>query len=647
MARPRTLILPLLVLGVGIAACAREPNVEERAVYVYSPRACPVAQSTAYSVLYAGGDFQPSQENAPIARLFLSDVGRAMTAFPEATRSIVVDVSQQRPEQEGEALRWWGFAEVPKAGPVNVLVWPVRETCDLTRNVDVRAGSTLAVFGRHLMVAGGTRDDGSNPLTFVGDLSTGILEGLDLGLLVKRTRPSITPFRADSEELPSAALVAGGEDAAGEPLDNAEIYVPKVGAAGDLGDFDRTSVRFADARKDHGAVVLASGATALIGGTGRNGKPLRSIEVIDPVSRQSRSDGLRQLAIARTNPAVLRLANGEIMVAGGTDAQGGVKAIEWFPPDLRADSKLTSVKRPADLVTGRERAIVPLPAGGALAVVAPEDKNATNFQTVFVISSEGGIEPGIPVDPAELDSVRLFDGAGGAPVLWTGKRWLRWQPWYGAFEAITDAPPSGPSTTAIASGDSGLALWLEERTAEGQPVGMYVAGWRFAARPRFDAVNSALLVDTSVGLVPDRIPGVGRSVSFDPARGLVLGTGAAVFVPDLTFADFRVELDIVSAAPEIVLRPEGSSGVRRIGTAGDVELLPELAIGGAACAFGGSATKTLAVERRGKEVRVILDGREERTCPAELDASGRVSLGLRGAGGTASTGARNLRVIRR
>src|SRR5262245_52979013 len=45
--------LGVMALGAG---CSRDPDIVERPVYVYSPRACPVAQSDAFSVLYASGD---------------------------------------------------------------------------------------------------------------------------------------------------------------------------------------------------------------------------------------------------------------------------------------------------------------------------------------------------------------------------------------------------------------------------------------------------------------------------------------------------------------------------------------------------------------------------------------------------------------
>ena len=108
--------------------------------------------------------------------------------------------------------------------------------------------------------------------------------------------------------------------------------------------------------------------------------------------------------------------------------------LEWFSADAKAHTK-----RSQPLVAGDERAFVPLEGGGVLAVVRPST-GVTDFKTVCVISADGVIEPALPIDPATLDTVRLFPGSGGAPVLWTGRRWLRWQPWFGAFQPIADAP---------------------------------------------------------------------------------------------------------------------------------------------------------------------------------------------------------------
>lgn len=609
------------ILGLGLAAgaspgCTLEPTVEERRLVVYSPRSCPVAQSEAFSVIYGNGDFDDTQ--SAISSLYLREVGSTLSELPAKTRSVIVDVSHP-----AHSVDWRGTAEVPPSGPINVLVWPGGETCRLTRNVEPRTDVTLGVFGRHIMVAGGSLI-GQVPHTFVGDLSTGIVEPLAFGVGTRRSRPTITAFRTSANQDPSPALVAGGEDPDRQSaLGTAEVYLPKAGAVGDLGDFTREKIDLSEPRTRHGAVVLSTGETLLVGGTGQFGAPLGTMEIVDPKTRQFRTNGVALLAVPRNSPTVLRLASGEILVAGGFNRSNQpVPTLEWFSADASRPTK-----RPVDLVTGRERAFVPLEAGGALAVVVPSS-GAADFKTVWVISADGTLEPGLPIDPATLDKVRLFHGTDGSPVLWTGQRWLRWQPWFAAFQPIPDAPANGPGGPAIVSGDSGLALWLDDRI-EGQ---LYVTGYRFATRSRYGAVRNPLLVESTVGLAPDRVTGTpGSSIRFDETSGLELGPGASAFVTDVSYADVSVELDTVGA-PAVVLRQEDGR---------------ELSVGGAECPFARSPTSSLRVDRTGRQVRFSLDGNDSRLCATELTEGARVSIGVRGTDGAGASFARNLRITRR
>ncbi len=615
--RPKA--LPLIAL---LAACSRDPRIEERSVVVYSPRSCPVSQESAYTVMYAAGDFEPAEDRPAASSLFLRDVGTVLGEFPSATKSVIVDVSQP-----GRDVEWRGYREtIPKAGTVNVLVWPGGESCWLSRNVDRRQDATLGVFGDHFLVAGGKLIDGAQvPRTYVGDLTTGVVERLELGLATRRSRPSVTGFSMSAEDV-TGALVAGGKDPdSGAPLDTAEVYLPSSGGA--IGDFDRTRINLSEPRAEHGAVVLATGETLLVGGVG-DGKLVNTMEIVDPRTKRARIDGVALLSVPRVRPTVLRLASGEILVAGGLDARGiPVPTLEWFSADASRPTK-----RPVDLVSGRERAFVPLASGGALAVIIPE--NATpDFKTVWVISADGSLEPGVPVDPASLDTVRLFEGAESAPMLWTGKRWMRWQPWFGAFQTVADAPETGPALDAIANGDSGLALWIEDRIENGQFAGMYVTGFRFATRTRFAAVPKPLLVDGPGQLAPDRLAGIaGSSIRFDRDQGLVMGPGASAFLTDVSFADFDLDVDVTAAAPSIVLRDESGR---------------ELEVGGASCAFAQGAQRHVAVRRSGRSVVVRADEGEERTCPTELEPGARVAIGVRGSQATGLSGARNLIVTRR
>ena len=402
--------------------------------------------------------------------------------------------------------------------------------------------------------------------------------------------------------------------------------MPSPGALGDLGDFARERIDLAEARTRHGAVVLATGETLLVGGVGQFGQPLATLEIVDPVTRRSRTNDSALLKVPRSNPTVLRLASGEIMVAGGFNRSNErVPTIEWFS----ADAKVATFT-PRDLVPGRERSFIALEGGGALAVVVPE-AGATDIQTVWVISAQGTIEPGTPIDPAILDRSRLFQGTEGAPVLWTGQRWLRWQPWFAAFQPIPDAPdPSmypAPSVPGIANGDNGLALWLDDTV----PNQLFVRGYRFGTRSRFGAVPPHLLIEGTSGLAPDRITGTpGSAIRFDPVSGLELGLGASAFVTDVTYADVSIELASSSAA--LVLREETGR---------------ELTVGGAECPFAVPPVLSLRVKRVGRQVQYSIDGADLRTCRTELSDAARVAIGVRGTNNSGSSFARDLRITRR
>ena len=614
---------------VGLAyACTPSPEVEQRAVVLHAPSACPVSQSDASSVFYAGGDFEPASGAPPSASVFLRDIGRTLSGLPEQTRALHVDVSDHDDV-------WRGLADVPSHGAIDVLVWPARSSCRLSANVEQRTSMSFGVFGRHFMIAGGRSMDGTQvPHTYVGDLASGVVQQLTFGMSTRRSRASVTEFRAPSDPPgASVALVAGGHDPDSgtsevpyRPIATAEVYVPRIGAPGDVGDFEEAHIDLSEPRTRHGAVALATGETLLVGGRGPSG-PLHTMEIVDPAKRRARTSGVALMSVARQDPTVLRLANGEILVAGGLDVRGNeVATLEWFAPDASHASK-----RAVDLVTGRDRAFVPLGAGGALAVVRPPEGASPDFKTVWVISADGTLEPGVPIDPSTLDTVRLFAGAEGAPALWTGRAWLRWSAWTGSFEPIADATPattSGPSLEAIGNGDPGLALWLDD---DGHALD--ITGFRFATRSQYDPVPKPLLVAGTEHFVPDRLASAtGSAIRFEPERGLVLGSGASAFLTDVTFADFELHLDVTGNAPTVVLRPEGS---------------PELEVGGAWCAFGQTASQRLDIVRTGRHVTVSVDGGPERACPAPLAPNTRVALGLRGSNATVTSSARNLRLYRR
>jgi hypothetical protein len=394
-------------------------------------------------------------------------------------------------------------------------------------------------------------------------------------------------------------------------IDDAEVYASNGRSPG---DFDRNPIPLGDPRAAHGAVVLATGETLLVGGVGADGvHVLDTLEIVDPITRSARTQSLATLTVARKNPIALRLASGEILVAGGFDDQGApVSRLDWLSGDAK------TVVRQRDLVARAHHAFTPLAGGGALAVIAP-DAGDTNFQSVWVISRDGAIDPATPL-AVSLGDVRLFPGAEGSPRLWTGAQWMKWDPWLGSFSLPSDL--LGPSNAAIASPDLGLAMWLDPSTSQ-------LTAYRFDARGAFSSLPPSLLATDTQFTVPDRLvladaTPTTSAIAFSPSTGLSLATGASVFVADTTYADVTIDVDAPSAAPPIVvLRDERGA---------------ELEVGGASCLIG-SAQSALHVARTGATVTA-----NGTTCTGTLRADARVSIGVRGAANGSL--ARNLRVVR-
>src|SRR5881628_3326887 len=167
-------------------------------------------------------------------------------------------------------------------------------------------------------------------------------------------------------------LVAGGRDAAGQPLASAEIYDPATGAytllasplpapvwghtATRLDDgtvliaggqrgaryrraaqlFDPASDTFAaltpmsTPRGRHTATLLRDGRVVVIGGTDGVG-PLASLEIYDPTTRTF-SLAPSALEGARQDHTATLLPDGRVLVAGGSNASGALESAELYDP---------------------------------------------------------------------------------------------------------------------------------------------------------------------------------------------------------------------------------------------------------------------------------------------------------------------------
>jgi hypothetical protein len=259
-------------------------------------------------------------------------------------------------------------------------------------------------------------------------------------------------------------------------------------------------------------------------------------------------------------------------------------------------------------------------------VIAPPAGAPAGFQNVWVVDADCAIEPATAISGA-LSRPVLFGGAGGAPVLWTGDRWLRWAPFDAAFEPL-DVLEQVPVLIddATASPDTGLAMWLDT-TAQS------LVALRFDVRGEYSTVPPAMLTADASEMAPDRLAGAGVAAFDTTIGGLVLAPGASAFLTDRTYADVAIDVDAPTGEPVLVVLRD--------------ELGQELEVGGASC-FGASAPgiSSVHVERRGASVTWSVAGGPSSVCGASVGASARLSLGLRGVSSASRSVARDLRVSR-
>jgi len=575
-------------------ACTKTPTVVTRTVTAYVPATCDVSGSP-YAVYTATGDFDPAA--AIEQTLAPSALGAVLGGFPPDARVLLANVS-------ANDANWRGIADVPASGDVDLLLWPLGAPCALTGSIGVRTGSSLGAIDRgHALLTGGTGGGGNPaPTTFVIDLTNGATTAAEDGLLTARSGATATRYAG-------GVVVAGGIRASdGSALDNAEVFV--TGLHG-VGDFDHMQIPLSGPRTSHGAVTLVDGTTLLVGGTtSANGPPTASLEIVDAASHSARTEGLTSLAVARANPKVLRLASGEVLVAGGTDANGAVvTTLEWLAPDASKASKAT-----ATLVGSTNEDFVALSGGGALAVIAPPPGEPT-FVSAWVIAADGALQSGPPLG-ALTANVRLFPAPAGGALLWTGDlgRWLVWSSWSATFSSLSSATRGPPDATTLASPDVGLAMWLDAPQ-------LSVVGLRSGVASEYATFVSPLLATDTSSMAPDQL-----GLAFDATHGLTLEGDQTAFIADATYDGVSIDFDVpAGTAADVVFRDE-------LGT--------DHVVGETPCAF--AAAPTIHVERDGADI--VVGGT---TCSGFLPADSRVTVGFRASLRAATSAVRNVRVVRR
>lgn len=588
----------LSALAVSLAAaCHEDSQVTTRTVTAWVPAACPVDGKGLATYLALGdydGNRQPSVHP-------LSAVGTNLPEVDTRARELVLSASES-------AGTWEGLAAMPPSGDVNVLVLPHLSPCGLSERVGSRTGSTLAPIGPgRAMIVGG--DANPLPPTYVADLTTGA---------VTRAQPDVQPARFGATVTPfgDGALVAGGVSADGIIQGNAQVYSPA------LGGFDTArTITLSGTRAHHAAVVLADGRTALIGGSGDAGgsKLLETIDVVDPATSTAQEEGFATLVTRRLDPLVVRLASGEILVAGGKDATGAlVTTMEW----ISFEAGTNELQQPLPWGTA-PFTMTALEGGGALVV-------ENTAQSTWVVGAEHGDVRQAPAMLGMLSNPVLFGGAGGAPVLWTGDHFLRWQPWaatWGEFVTLDGATASVQG--GIVAPDPGLAIWFDANAQK-------LVAMRFDTRNAYSELQTGGSVDLANDTSPDELPAPGL-VSFGAGTGITVSGNASAFVTDRTYEDVSVHVTS-SSAPGM----PGACVVLRT-TSGPSVLLPDAPPDGGAGPVPG---RVLDVKRSGPTVTFSIDGGPFIESATAIGVGERVSVGVRGFPGASGATVTGIRITR-
>jgi len=251
--------------------------------------------------------------------------------------------------------------------------------------------------------------------------------------------------RASAARLPSGRVLVVGEDRA------ASLFDP-------VGNTWRSAAPLLAAHgRWHGETLLADGKVLVTGGTDGQGGVLASTEIYDPAADRWSAGG--EMLQARSGHTATLLRDGTVLVAGGNDGHGGVLAApERFDPEtghwIRVD--------PAGPAPPAARCLhtATLLADGTVLIAGGADADGHNLQSAERYDpADAGWGPAAPLRaPRGMHSATLLERDGSVLVAggWDGDRALasaeRYDP---RRDTWTDAAPMG--TARAAHGAAALA----------------------------------------------------------------------------------------------------------------------------------------------------------------------------------------------
>src|SRR5213594_1969847 len=201
-------------------------------------------------------------------------------------------------------------------------------------------------------------------------------------------------------------LIAGGRDAANQPLASAEIYDPATGGYTLLASPLPAPVW------GHTATRLGDGAVVIAGGTGDGGLPVAAAQLFDPAT--DTFTALDPMSTPRARHTATLLRDGRVVVIGGTDGSKPLVSLEVYDPSTRTFSRASS----ALVLARQDHTATLLPDGRVLVAGGSNTSGALNFTELYDPTA-GTVSPAGPLNvPRTLASAALLlDGtvlvAGG------------------------------------------------------------------------------------------------------------------------------------------------------------------------------------------------------------------------------------------
>jgi hypothetical protein len=530
--------------------------------------------------LSALGNFPTSNRTGESLPVTVAD---AKLSFPVATLALEASAHSDTVDQV-----FIGYTE-RAADSLDFVLWPKGSACELFRPTatdsfpGMLGGEALGyASSAGLVMVAGSNDATSaaivGALTFDARLGESHVVDPELRAVLSEPRAF-----ASVSDFGGKVLVAGGESPihdssvrASVLRDSAEVYDPDPLVR----SFEPNPIKLAAPRTHHAATNLDSGETMLIGGRAEDSDASSFVEVISPATRVSKL--VENLKVGRSDPQALRLSDGRILIAGGTDADGHpVGALEWRSAD--ASSLGAPWDGSTDLPARFDRAFAALPGGAALAVGGCEDRAALPGEDcsvwckrgcppmpnrakqpsydAFWISADGTVSP-LTFELSAAQPV-LLPGSDGRPWLITAGvdeagtaapgnfAAYRFDPWQGAF-VVTDldlgAQPPVSAPRFVATGADAF-VWFGEDTS-----GAALHGVRLGTRSAFSSdVPLVVLRDADdatrpAHLAPDHP--LDASIRYDSALGVLqFGSGSAtcVWISDAEFADFSAQIAFSSS----------------------------------------------------------------------------------------------------